>query len=93
LIPVAVLLGCGGAGIAIVRCAFYGWGQLTRRLAGLPNGTWPVSAALGLALVLFLGGVLNLCRVAYPGALAGIIIVGLSWTPKMRQVAKVEPCP
>jgi hypothetical protein len=78
LIHVAVVLGFGAAGIAIMTGAFYGWGRLTRRLAGLRDGTWPVSAALGLACVLFLGGVLNLCRLAYPVALAGIMVVGLA---------------
>jgi hypothetical protein len=39
----ALDLGCGAAGITIMTCAFYGWGRLTRRLTGLPNGTWPVS--------------------------------------------------
>jgi len=30
----------------------------------------------------------------YLGCMLSILVMcGLSWTPKMRQVAKVEPCP
>jgi hypothetical protein len=35
------------------------------------------------------GPVLDAHRAFYRGVLAAL----LSWTPKMRQVAKVEPCP
>lgn len=70
--------GFGAAGIAIMSGAFYGWGRLTRRLTGLPDGTWPLSVALGLAASVALGGVLNLCRMAYPAALAAIAMAGLA---------------
>ena len=72
------LLGFGTAGIAVVTGVFYGWGRLTRRLAGLPVGTWPLSVALGLAGCVSLGGILNLCRLAYPAALAAIVVAGLA---------------
>ncbi len=72
------LLCFGAAGIAVLTGAFYGWGRLTRRLAGLPAGTWPFSVALGLAVCIFFGGVLNLCRMAYPPALAAVAIAGLA---------------
>ena len=78
LMRAAVGLVCGAAGIAVTICAFYGWGRLTRRITGLRCGTWPVSTALGLASVLFLGGVLNLFRMAYPAMLAAIVIAGLT---------------
>jgi hypothetical protein len=78
--PAAAVIASGAAGVALMACAFYGWGRLARRLAGLPKGTWPVSVALGLASVIFLGGVLNLCRLAYPAALAGIVLAGLALT-------------
>jgi hypothetical protein len=70
--------------------ATYGWGRLTRRLAGLPNGTWPVSSALGLACVIFLGGILNLCRLAFPAALAAIVLTGWRWpfSPSDRTVSR-----
>jgi hypothetical protein len=73
----AVVVCIGASGIAIMTCAFYGWGRLTRRLTGLSTGTWPVTTALGLASVLFLGGLLNVCRLAYPGTLAGVVVAGL----------------
>jgi hypothetical protein len=73
----AVVVCIGASGIAIMTCAFYGWGRLTRRLTGLSTGTWPVTTALGLASVLFLGGLLNLCRLAYPATLAGVVVAGL----------------
>jgi hypothetical protein len=72
------LFGFGAAGIAVMTAAFYGWGRLTRHLAGLPDGTWPVSVALGLAVSIFFGGVLNLCRLAYPAILAAIAVAGLA---------------
>jgi hypothetical protein len=72
------LFAFGAGGIAILTGAFYGWGRLTRRLAGLPDGTWPLSVAFGLAACVFLGGILNLCRMAYPAALAVIAMAGLA---------------
>jgi len=77
LATATVVVCIGTIGIAIMTCAFYGWGRLTRRLTGLSTGTWPVTTALGLASVLFLGGLLNLCRLAHPGTLAGVVVAGL----------------
>jgi hypothetical protein len=79
-VRVIALVSCGSFGIAVMTCALYGWGRLTRRLAGLLTGTWPVSMSLGLASVLFLGGLLNLFHIAYPEAFAGVVIVGLTLT-------------
>ena len=62
LLHMLTLLGSGTAGIAVMTGAFYGWGRLTRRLAGLPVGTWPLSVALGLAAAVFLGDILNLAE-------------------------------
>jgi hypothetical protein len=78
LVQSIIIFSCGAAGIAVATCALIGWGRLLRHLTGLPNGTWPVSAVLGLAVSLFFGGILNLCRMAYPPALAIIAIVGLA---------------
>jgi len=72
------LFGFGAGGIAVMTGAFYGWGRLTRRFAGLPNGTWPFSVVLGLAVSIFFGGILNLCRLAYPAALAAVAVAGLA---------------
>jgi len=72
------LFGFGAGGIAVMTGAFYGWGRLTRRFAGLPDGTWPFSVVLGLAVSIFFGGILNLCRLAYPAALAAVAVAGLA---------------
>src|SRR5215472_13429073 len=77
LLHLAATLSAGVAGVGLMTCALYGWGRLTRHLAGLPNGTWPVSAALGLSCIVFLGGLLNLCRAAFPTSLGGIVLIGL----------------
>jgi hypothetical protein len=87
----AATLVFGTAGIAVMTCAFYGWGWLTRRLAALPHGTWPVTAALGLAFAIFLGGILNLCRAAVPLALAGIAIIGLALAGIAIRQGRIEP--
>ena len=71
------ILGAGGIGIAAI--SFYGWGRIARRIAGLPAGTWSVSIALGLAAAIFLGGLLNLSRLAYPWALDGLLVLGLAF--------------
>ena len=77
LVRLAGTLLSGAAGVGLMTCSLYGWGRLTRHLAGLPNGTWPVSVAVGLSCIVFLGGLLNLCRLAFPAALGGIVLIGL----------------
>jgi len=46
--------------------ALWGWGRLAFRLAGAVPAPWPVAVAVGLAALLFLGGVANLGHVALP---------------------------
>jgi hypothetical protein len=60
----------------VVCSALYGWGLVVRRLAALPTGTWPMTVALGLSCWIFLGGILNLARLARPWALYALIAVG-----------------
>jgi hypothetical protein len=43
----------------------------------MERGTWPATAAVGMACVVFLGGLLNLARLAYPSALAIVALVGI----------------
>jgi hypothetical protein len=69
--------GAGAAAVIVMTCALYGWGRMTRNLVLLPDGTWPVSTALGMAAVIFLGGLLNFARMAFPIVLAALILVGL----------------
>lgn len=73
----------GLVGIAVMTAALYGWGRLARSLAGLPKGTWPLTAALGMASQLFLGGLLNLCHLAYPAAFAVLTVGGLAMTAQV----------
>jgi hypothetical protein len=54
-----------------------GWGWAFRRTLGLERGTWPSTVALGMATVVFLGGILNLLRLAHPWALALVAAAGL----------------
>jgi hypothetical protein len=60
----------------------YGWGWTARRLfsnaSRAESRSWPSTAASGMAAIVFLGGVLNLARLAYPWALALVAIVGVA---------------
>jgi len=78
LLEMARFVILGLAGIAVMAGVQYGWGRVARRLAGLPGGTWPVTCALGMASLLFVGGLLNLLRLAYPAALAVLAAGGLA---------------
>jgi hypothetical protein len=65
-----------------------GWGWAFRRLLGLQMGNWPTTVALGLAAVVFLGGILNLVRLAHPWALALVAATGV-----LLSVAAVREVP
>jgi hypothetical protein len=65
----------GLIGIAIV--SLFGWGSLCRRTLRMQRGVWPTTVGLGLASVIFAGGILNLVRLAYPWALAGVVVIGV----------------
>ncbi len=67
---------------AVAGLSCFGWGRAAARLGG-GSPVWPVAAALGLAVVVILGGVLNLAGLAYGGALdlvaaAGLVLAGLT---------------
>lgn len=55
----------------------YGWGWAARRALRAGSKGWPATVAAGMAAVVFLGGVLNLARLAHPWALACVVIVGV----------------
>ncbi|MBT5047410.1 MAG: hypothetical protein HOM58_02825, partial [Rhodospirillaceae bacterium] len=68
--------------IAVFCCALFGWGRIVRWLTagGTDRGTppsWAVTMMLGLALLIAVGGVLNLVRLANIWALSGLIALGL----------------
>src|SRR5580700_4299422 len=63
--------------IAVATLMFLGWGWAFLKVLRLDRGTWPLTAALGMAAVIFAGGILNLARLAYPSALAALAAIGL----------------
>jgi hypothetical protein len=65
------------AAMAAFAVALYGWGWAFRKLFRMERGTWAVTLALGLAAAVFLGGVLNAARIAYPVSLAALVLLGL----------------
>jgi hypothetical protein len=75
--------------MALCAIALYGWGWAFRKIFGMAAGTWAVTLALGLASVIFLGGILNAARLAYPAALMFLVFAGLvlalgAWHSRFR---------
>jgi len=65
------------AAMAVFATALYGWGWAFRKLFRMEEGAWAATLALGLAVILFLGGLLNLARIAYAPLLAALVLAGL----------------
>lgn len=63
---------------AIAVLMLYGWGWAARRILRAGPANWPTTAASGMAALVFLGGLLNLARLAHPWALAILAAVGLA---------------
>jgi hypothetical protein len=63
--------------IAVATVMFFGWGWAFRRSLGLESATLPATIAQGMAAVVFVGGILNLLRLAYPAALAAVAGIGV----------------
>src|SRR5580700_9002035 len=67
---------------AVFAFVLYGWGWALRRLLSktpkAETRSWPRTVASGMAVVVFLGGILNLARLAYPWALACVAIAGVA---------------
>jgi hypothetical protein len=75
----ALLTLAGGiAGLAVAAIACFGWGWMVRRVAGLAAGRAAVTATLGLAALIFCGGVLNRAHLAYPLALDLLVLAGIA---------------
>ena len=68
------------AAAALTLSAFVlrGIGARARRLAGTPGGTWPVSIGLGLSVLVFAGGLLNLARLAAAPGLWALIAAAIA---------------
>lgn len=66
------------AGILTGVCiALYGWGLFFHRIVKYPVHNWVLTVTVGLATIIFLGGVLNLLRFAYGWAFDGLLIIGV----------------
>lgn len=63
--------------IVVATLMFFGWGSAFCRLLGIEKPL-PARIALGLAAVVFIGGILNLARIAYPATLIGVAISGVA---------------
>jgi hypothetical protein len=65
--------------LALVAAAFVLWGvgSAVRRLAKAPAGRWPVSIGIGLAAMVFVGGVLTLAHIAYRPVMWLVVVVAL----------------
>ena len=63
-----------GLGLVILT----GWGQIVQRLVGLRDLSLPVTAAVGLSGLLFLGGILNGMKLVAPGSVDALVVVGLA---------------
>lgn len=78
------------AGLAVAAIACFGWGWIVRGVAGMAAGRAAVTVTLGLAALIFCGGVLNLLRLAYPLVLdllaaAGIVLAAVAaWCGGVR---------
>ena len=81
--------------LAVLSIAFscfflYGWGGLARRSAGIEDGAWPTTIALGLAFWIFLGGALNLLRLAHPAALDALALAGAALAAERLRARRRE---
>jgi hypothetical protein len=63
--------------MAVATLMLWGWGSAFQRVFRLERATWPATAAVGMAVVVFVGGILNLARLAYPWALAVVVAMGV----------------
>ncbi len=61
----------------VVCFSLYGWGILCQRMAKYPVRNWVVTIIIGLGVVIFLGGVLNLLRLAYGWAFDILLVIGI----------------
>jgi hypothetical protein len=69
--------------ICLFLFSLYGWGVVARRFLRLPAGPWPLTVSFGLSILIFLGGILNVARLAGPPALVFLFLAGLvAWFPK-----------
>ena len=76
----------GFTAIAIGVCtALWGWGILCQQLVKYPVRNWAVTIIFGLGIIIFLGGVLNLLRLAYGWTFDGLLLIGIALAVKYRK--------
>lgn len=61
----------------LLLISFTGWGRIAGRTAHVQKLPASVACAVGIATVIFWGGLLNLLRGLYPGILIGLLFAGL----------------
>src|ERR1035437_8170605 len=66
--------------MAVATLMLWGWGCAFRRMFGMECTSWPATTALGMAVVIFAGGILNLARLAFSPAPVGGGGVGWSFS-------------
>lgn len=74
-----------------VGIALYGWGRLFQKIVKYPVENWVLTIAIGLAAIIFLGGILNLLRLAYGWALDGLLVIGIILTVKYTKFKLTLP--
>lgn len=75
--------------LAVLAVSLFGWGKLFRRLLGMPRGLGSVTMVLGLGVLIFIGGVLNLLRLAYGPALWLVVLAGVVLAIPRRRTERV----
>lgn len=64
--------------VLLFMASLYGWGSLTGRWFNeRPPAGWAFPAALGIAVLIFVGGVLNAAKIAKPMVLLPLLLAGL----------------
>lgn len=89
---------------ALFLCACYGWGYaLVRRTGIRDKDDFAFLSVVGIACLIFIGGMLNLARLAYPATLILLLLVGLgfflikpianikAWLATSRKVSLIDP--
>jgi len=63
----------------VVLISFVGWGRKLLRTLKLADNSWPLQATFGLALLISIGGLLNLLFLARPAIVLLLIALGFFW--------------
>ncbi len=67
----AICLAC------LLLVSFTGWGRMSGKLLRLPRLPVSIACSLGIAVIIFLGGFLNLLHLIYPAILFALVVFGL----------------